>query len=243
MTTLQSVMDELKSRGSEKTRSTYARHGMAPSRTLGVSVADLKGIAKGIAAKKEKGQQQLALELYATGMMEAMYLAGMLARGDTMTTAELQAWAKGTFGMTMIAEHTVPWVAVESEYGRELASDWMNADDAGVATAGWCTWSGLVATAPDEALDLGKIERLLGRVVAEIDGAKNRVKYTMNGFVISVGAYVKPLHEQAKAVAAELGAVSVDVGDTACEVPLAKKYIEKIEAMGRVGQKRKTIRC
>ncbi len=49
------------------------------------------------------------------------------------------------------------------------------------------------------------------------------------------------LHERAKAVAAELGAV--DVGDTACEVPLAVKYIEKVEAMGRVGMKRKTIRC
>jgi hypothetical protein len=35
----------------------------------------------------------------------------------------------------------------------------------------------------------------------------------------------------------------VDVGDTACTVPLATAYIEKIEAAGRVGQKRKTIRC
>jgi hypothetical protein len=35
----------------------------------------------------------------------------------------------------------------------------------------------------------------------------------------------------------------VDVGDTACNVPLATAYIEKIEAAGRVGQKRKTIRC
>ncbi len=116
-----------------------------------------------------------------------MYLAGMVAKGDQMTPGELQAWAEGTFGMSMIAEHTVPWVAVESKHGRKLAKQWIDFDDAAVEISGWCTWSGLMATRPDEALDVGEIERLLGRVAAEIGGAKNRVKYMMNGFVISVG--------------------------------------------------------
>ena len=65
----------------------------------------------------------------------------------------------------------------------------------------------------------------------------------MNGFVIAVGTYVKPLLKQAKASARQIGAASVDVGDTACSVPLAIAYIEKIESAGRIGQKRKTIRC
>jgi hypothetical protein len=61
--------------------------------------------------------------------------------------------------------------------------------------------------------------------------------------VISVGSYVKPLSKQAKAAARQIGEVSVDVGETACNVPLATAYIEKIEAAGRAGKKRKTIRC
>ena len=32
-------------------------------------------------------------------------------------------------------------------------------------------------------------------------------------------------------------------GDTACKVPLALEYIEKMEKAGRVGKKRKTTRC
>jgi hypothetical protein len=32
------------------------------------------------------------------------------------------------------------------------------------------------------------------------------------------------------------------MGDTACEVPLATAYIEKMEAAGKAGKK-KTIRC
>jgi len=81
MPTLQSIMAELRSKGSEKTRSIYARHGIPADRTFGVSVADLKVIAKTI-----KGQQALACQLYETGNMDAMYLAGVVADGSKMNT-------------------------------------------------------------------------------------------------------------------------------------------------------------
>jgi hypothetical protein len=58
-----------------------------------------------------------------------------------------------------------------------------------------------------------------------------------------VGSYVKSLAPQAKKVARQIGAVQVEMGDTACKVPLALASIEKAEAAGRAGQKRKTIRC
>jgi hypothetical protein len=236
MATLTSVMKELKAKGSEKTRATYVRHGIPAERAVGVSVADLKDVAKGL-----RGQQELALELYATGMMEAMYLAGMVAKGEAMTRAELEGWAKGAAGMSMVAEYTVPWVTVENAVGRELAVEWMGSKL--VAPSGWTSYSGLVATVADEALDLKEIEGLLGRVVKGIDGAENRERYTMNGFVIAVGTYVTPLLGAAKAAAKKIGNVSVDVGDTACAVPVAEGYIAKVEGMGRVGVKRKMLRC
>jgi hypothetical protein len=65
----------------------------------------------------------------------------------------------------------------------------------------------------------------------------------MNGFVIAVGSYVKPLSKRAMDAARRLGIVSVDMGGTACKVPPATTAIEKIEAAGRVGKKRATIRC
>ena len=51
------------------------------------------------------------------------------------------------------------------------------------------------------------------------------------------------LTKQAKATAKKLGRVDIDMGDTACKVPLALDYITKIESAGRAGKKRKTIRC
>jgi hypothetical protein len=65
----------------------------------------------------------------------------------------------------------------------------------------------------------------------------------MNGFVISVGTYVSKLLKDARATAARIGTVSVDVGETSCKVPVATEYISKVEKMGRVGKKRKTMKC
>ena len=93
------------------------------------------------------------------------------------------------------------------------------------------------------SLDLTEIEKLLGTVVKDIKTAANRVRYAMNGFVNAVGSYVKPLSKQAKAAAKQIETISVDVGDTDCKIPLATAYIERIESAGRLGKKRKTIRC
>ena len=143
----------------------------------------------------------------------------------------------------MIAEYAVPWVATESKHARDLAIKWIRSRNESVASAGWCTYSGIVAARPDDELDLKEIEALLEEVEHEIETAQNRVRYTMNGFVISVGCYVKPLNRKAKALARRLGKVEVDLGETACKVPLAAQYIEKVEKMGRLGKKRKTIKC
>ena len=238
MATVASIMADLKKKGSEQTRKIYVRHGMATERMFGVSIADLKVIVKTI-----KGQQVLACELYETGYVDAMYLAGLVADGAQMTEKQLYGWAEATAGLPIISEYTVPWVAVENAHARDLAKRWISSKKEHVAGSGWCTYAGLAATLADGALDLGEIEELLSTVVKGIRGAQNRVRYTMNGFVIAVGTYVRPLLKQAKASARQIGAVSVDLGDTACNVPLATAYIEKAEASGRVGQKRKTIRC
>lgn len=105
-----------------------------------------------------------------------------------------------------------------------------------VAAAGWCTYAGIVTTTADDDLDFAKIKALLKRVEQDIDGAKNRVRYTMNGFVIAVGSAVTPLAKQAHATAKKIGKVPVDMGGTACKVPVASDYITKIENAGRAAK-------
>lgn len=236
MSTVNQVMTRLKSKGNAQRRQLFQKHGTRPS-LYGVSVADMKVIAKTI-----KGNQDLACELYDTGNYDAMYLAGMVADGKQMTKKQLQSWA-GSADWQFISEYSVPWVAAESAHGRDLALKWIDSKKEHVAACGWSTYAGIVATTPDKDLDLAEVKSLLKRVEKEIDSAANRARYTMNGFVIAVGAYVKPLMKQARATASKLGQVSVDMHGTSCKVPVAFDTIDKIESMGRAGKKRKTIRC
>lgn len=238
MITAHAILNDLKSKSNEKTRQLYSRHGMDIERVYGVLTSELKAIAKTI-----KGRQDIACELYASGMMEAMYLAGMVADGAKMTCDQLQAWVESAEGLQMISEYTVPWVTVDSPMGREMATKWIATEREDVAAAGWCTYAGLVSILPDSALDLKEIEGLLETIVKTIHQSPNRVRHTMNGFVIAVGTYVALLTAQAKSASEQIGTVHVNMGDTACKVPDAVGAIAKAEQSGKLGIKRKTIRC
>jgi hypothetical protein len=222
--------------GSEQTRKTFKNHG-APDNMFGVKVGDLKTIVK-----KVKKNHELSLELYATGNSDAQYLAGLIADEKRITTADLQRWAEGATWY-MLSEYTVPWVAAESPHGWQLALQWIESDQEKIAECGWATLNNWVSLRSDETLDIPALSQLLDRVSDNIHPAQNRVRYVMNGFVIATGCYVAPLLEKAKAVAQQIGKVSVNVGNTACKVPFAPDYIQKVEEMGRVGVKRKNARC
>jgi hypothetical protein len=84
---------------------------------------------------------------------------------------------------------------------------------------------------------------LLNRVQNTIHQVPNRMRFTMNGFIIAVGCYMKELSEHALEVAGHIGKVQVNMGETACKVQLATYYIQKVVEKGRLGKKRKMARC
>lgn len=236
MNTLKQVMAELKKKGSAQTVKTMEPHGL-PDDAYGVKVADLK-----IIAKKIKGNQELALELYDTGHPDAQYLAGIVADGSAMTKKQLETWVK-TASWHMVGEYSVPGVVSESEHALTLAKKWIKSKNEDIASAGWNTFTGYIATRPDDEIDFDEIKSYLQQILDTIDKAPNRVKYCMNGFLIAVAIYIKPLHKHAKSVAKKLGKVEVELATKGCKVPLATEYIEKNEKMGRIGKKRKSFKC
>jgi 3-methyladenine DNA glycosylase AlkD len=234
--TAQEILDELKSLGNEATKKVLLKHG-AREPFFGVKVEDLKKIQKRI-----KKDYKLALELYDTGVSDAMYLAGLIADDARMTRKDLQQWAEEAYWY-MLSEYTVPWVAAGSPHGHELALEWIESDKENIAASGWATLSSLVSIQDDAELDLAELKRLLQRVQETIHQQPNRVRHVMNGFVIAVGSYVPALTELALQTAEKIGKVSVDMGGTACKVPSAVDYIEKVRQRGSIGKKRKTAKC
>ena len=212
------------------------KHG-AKDPFFGVKVADLKKIVK-----KVKKDHELSLALYETGNADAMYLAGLIADEKQMSKVQLQTWAENAYWY-MISEYTVAWVAAESNYGWELALEWIQSDQEQIAAAGWSTLVSIASITPTEQLDIAKYDALLEQVGQGIHQASNRVRYTMNGFVIGVGSFIPELTDKAIDIAKHIGKVSVDMNGTACKVPLASDYIQKVIDKGRVGKKKKMARC
>lgn len=233
---LDSVMKELESLGSESCRKTYRNHG-APDPLFGVRVGDLKSVLKTI-----RNDTALARELWATGNGDAQYLAGLAVVPAELTKRDLEQWAK-TASWYMLSEFSVPGVAAESLHGIELARKWIDAKAESVAACGWSTWGSLVAVQPDDALDMDELRALLLRCQKTIHAERNRVRYQMNNFVIGCASYVRALSAEAKRVAKAIGEVKVDMGKTACNVPFAPDYIEKTIAHGSLEKKRKSARC
>ena len=232
----QSIVEELKGQGLESYKKVILKHGVREP-VFGVKIEYMKKIVKRV-----KKDYKLALELYDTGIYDAQYLAGLISDDMRMTRDDLRKWVK-TANCGAIGECTVAWVAAGSPHGWELGREWIDNSDERIAAAGWSALGSLVGIKPDSELDVAALEQLVERVESGIHQAPNKVRYTMNGFLIAVGTYVQPLTERAKRAGEKIGTVMVDMGDTACKVPFAPDYIRKVEQRGAIGKKRKTAKC
>jgi len=229
------IVAELKKLGTAQTKKTWMTHG-AQEPCFGVKIGDMKKIQKRI-----KVDYQLALDLYDTGIADAMYLAGLIADDAKMTKKDLQRWIEAA-NSPWVAEYSVPWVASAGSHGREMALRWMESKHEAIAAAGWQTYSSMVAIKEDADLDIAEIKSLLERVAKSIHQQPNRVKYVMNSFVIAIACFVKPLHKLAVDTAKGIGKVDVDLVG-ACRIPFALDQIKKFKARSAIGKKRKSPKC
>jgi len=234
--TAKAILEEIKPLGRDSYKKVLLNHGVKEP-CFGVKIEDLKKIQKRI-----KMDYRLALDLYDTGVYDAMYLAGLIADDARMTRKDLQHWVSKAYCGALTGS-TVPWVAAGSPHGREVALEWIESPKELVAAAGWATLSSLVSIKDDAELDLAELKRLLQRVQQTIHQASNAARYQMNGFVIAVGSYVPALTNFVMQIGEKIGPVTVDMGNTACEVPFAPDYIRKVEKRGAIGKKRKTAKC
>lgn len=235
--TANEILKELESMGSERTKKMLMKNHGVREPCFGVKIGDMKKIVKQV-----KKDYRLALDLYATGNYDAMYLAGLIADDDRMTKRDLQRWVENAYGGSLPG-CTVAAVAAQSRYGWEMGIKWIESKKDFVAHAGWSALADLTALKEDASLDLPQLESLLGRVEKNLHQAPDTVRYAMNNFVICVGCYVKSLTETALKIGEAIGPIAADLGDNQCRIPFSPDYIRKVQRRGSIGKKRKTVKC
>ena len=90
MASVKDVLDKLQSKAKPEQLKGMAKYGMAVEQRLGVSVPDMRKLAKEIGR-----DHKLALDLWRTGIAEARIVAGMVGDPDKLTEGQMEDWVKG----------------------------------------------------------------------------------------------------------------------------------------------------
>lgn len=90
MASVEEVLKKLKAKARSDRLEGMTRYGMVAERRLGVSVPDMRRIAKELGKDHE-----LALELWKTGIPEARIVAAMIDEPEKLTEKQMEDWVKG----------------------------------------------------------------------------------------------------------------------------------------------------
>ena len=217
---LAEVMAELESLGTEQNRKTYARHG-GGANAFGVSFAHLGKIAKRL-----KKNTPLAEQLWATGNYDARNLAVLIADPAHISRETVESWA-GSVTNRGHADLVAANVTSKCPFALELMNEWRAAKQDLVRQQGW-DLVGILAR--NGVLTDQQLTAALAEIERDIHTAPNWTRHAMNGALISIGIASDQHHAAVLQLAARIGKVEVDHGNTDCKTPDAVAYIAKARA-------------
>jgi len=122
MASVKDVLDKLQSKARPDQLEGMAKYGMAVERRLGVSVPDMRKLAKEIGK-----DHKLALELWKTGIAEARIVAAMVGDPDKLTEEQMEDWVMGVNSwdvcdqvcMNLFEKNQLAWKKIVDWSGRE----------------------------------------------------------------------------------------------------------------------------
>jgi len=186
---LSAVMDELAGMASDENRAGMARYGINVTDAFGVSVPELRRMAKGLGVDHE-----LALALWDTGNHEARTLAGMVDDPASVSAAQMDQWA-ADFDSWDVCDQVTSNLFDKTSFAYDKVREWSAAEDQWVKRAAFATAAALAVhdkKAPDERF-LGILE-LVSR---EAGDGRNFVKKAVNWALRNIGKRNAALHAAA----------------------------------------------
>lgn len=173
------VVGRLKSMANPRNVEGMARFGISTENTLGISVTDLRKVAKDIGRN-----HRVALELWATGIHEARILAAIVDEPDKVSREQMEHWAKD-FDSWDVCDQACTCLFDRTAHAFDKAAEWSRREEEFVKRAGFAMMAGLSVhdkTAPDE-----RFVEFLERVKCESHDDRKYVKKAVNWALRQVG--------------------------------------------------------
>jgi len=215
--TLKETLTKLKALGNEKVSKHNKKNG-AGDNQFGVKHGDIRAVAKII-----KKDQQLAMELWETGNLDAQLLAALLIDPKTLSLNEMNKMVR-SISFVYVADWFNAYVVKEYPGKEKLREKWMLSKDPMSARAGWSLTAGRVARNP-EGIDL---PALLDRIESEMPKAALEVQWTMNTTLAQIGICFPVHRKRAIAIGEKLGIYRDYPVSKGCTSPFAPTWINEM---------------
>jgi 3-methyladenine DNA glycosylase AlkD len=174
-----------------------ARHGIGGGETLGVTVAELRGLAK------ELGRSHaLAAGLWSSGVHEARILASLVEEPAAVDERQLDDWA-AAFDSWDLCDQVCQNLVRHTPFARSRALEWSGRPEPFVKRAGFAVMAGLAVA--DKRADDDRFEPFLRAVAERADDDRPIVRKGASWALRQIGKRSPGLHARAVETARELG--------------------------------------
>ena len=208
------VLTELHDLEDPKILEVNARHGDDHA----VNLTKLRAVAKRL-----KTQQELAVDLWATGDSAARLLALLICRPKAFERNELDRMLRETT-TPKVRDWLVNYVVKKSPHAEDLRLAWFDDPEPAVASAGWVLTTERVAKHP-EVLDLSA---LLDRIEADLVDAPDPLQWAMNHCLAQIGIEHPSLRARAIDIGERLEVLKDYPTAPNCTSPFAPIWIAEI---------------
>jgi 3-methyladenine DNA glycosylase AlkD len=233
---LKEIMNYLSSLTNERTKKYYVSGG-AKEPVFGCTISSMKPLFKQL-----KYNQDLANQLYDTGNYDAMYLAGMIAEPKKMTKHDFDRWINKAY-FFMISDFIVSVTLAEADIGAQVADAWIESEKELTISAGWKTYEWMLGTRKNETFDKQRLKELIEMIPTRFESQPPRAQSSMVDFLQAVAISYPPLHEEALTSASKLGKIEIKMSDSKTRIVDPLNDILSEVNKGRLGFKRKHVRC
>lgn len=215
---LTAALNKLEALGTDAVRARYLKRGAGERPQFGVMLGEIRKVAREI-----KSNHELALELWATGNIDARLLAILLLKPKLLTATELDTMVREA-DFVQVADWLDAYVIRKHPAREELRLNWMTDQYPWTARAGWSLTAERIGKTPD-GLDL---PGLLDRLEAELAGSAPEIQWTMNNSLAGIGIHHAEHRDRAIAIGEKLGVYRDYPTPKGCTSPFAPSWIAEM---------------
>jgi 3-methyladenine DNA glycosylase AlkD len=201
MSDLEKVLRVMRSRSTRANIQGMERFGITPRKALGVSAPVLHRLAKNY-----RGDHELALKLWKTGIHDARILAALIDEPKKVTKQQMERWVR-QFDTWAVCDTTVGRLLSKTPGAFETAVRWSRSKREFIKRAGYAMMAYL--TLRQKEADDAKFLRLFPHLIRGAVDGRNYVKKAVNWAIRQIGKKNARLNQAAIRLSKKLHALDV----------------------------------